>query len=364
MPSSRAGRAAAAIATPGPTHRLRNTTHDSQTHPFLLTRSGLGRLSGGPGRAAPARARRTRPPQTAAPWPLVAWTPIPENPVFAGTGRDTWDRKIRERGYILVGDDGTYHLWYTGYAADRPPTMSLGHATSRDGIHWTRDPANPIFTGSWVEDVCVVQHDGAYFMFAEGKNDIAHLLTSPDGRKWTDTGSLDIRKTDGSPISPGPYGTPAAWFEDGTWYLFYERGDQGVWLATSKDRKVWTNVKDDPVIAMGPEPYDQDGRGRQSDRQARRLLLRLLPRQQPASLERLDDLRSPIARPGALGEVSGQPDHPEQLLQRDPRPHPARPGPALHDASGRQGLRASFRRPSVVERASRFRLPLACDLLI
>src|SRR5580658_411451 len=132
-----------------------------------------------------------------APWQFVAWTPIPENPVFTGTGRDTWDRKIRERGYILVGDDGTYHLWYTGYAVDRPPTMSLGHATSRDGIHWTRDPDNPIFKESWTEDVCVVRHDGAFFMFAEGKNDIAHLLTSNDGLKWTEHGSLDIRKTDG-----------------------------------------------------------------------------------------------------------------------------------------------------------------------
>jgi hypothetical protein len=28
-------------------------------------------------------------------------------------------------------------------------------------------------------------------------------------------------------------------------------------LATSKDRKVWINVKDEPVIAMGPEPYDR-----------------------------------------------------------------------------------------------------------
>jgi beta-1,2-mannobiose phosphorylase / 1,2-beta-oligomannan phosphorylase len=196
-------------------------------------------------------------PPAKAPWALVAWTPIPENPVFSGTGRDTWDRKIRERGYILVGDDGTYHLWYTGYDSDRPSTMSLGHATSRDGIRWTRDPANPIFTGPWIEDICVVKQDGTYFMFAEGRNDIAHLLTSPDGLKWTERGSLDVRKTDGSPISPGPYGTPAAWFEDGTWYLFYERGDEGIWLATSKDLKVWTNVKDDPVIAMGPEPYDK-----------------------------------------------------------------------------------------------------------
>jgi sucrose-6-phosphate hydrolase SacC (GH32 family) len=195
--------------------------------------------------------------EAASNWPLVAWTSIPENPVFTGTGRDTWDRNIRERGYILVGDDGTYHLWYTGYAADRPPTMSLGYATSRDGVHWVRDPDNPIFTGSWVEDMCVVKREGAYFMFAEGKHDIAHLLTSADGRKWTDRGSLDIKKTDGTRIGPGPYGTPTAWFENGTWYLFYERGDQGIWLATSKDLKTWTNIKDDPVIAMGPEHYDK-----------------------------------------------------------------------------------------------------------
>jgi sucrose-6-phosphate hydrolase SacC (GH32 family) len=190
-------------------------------------------------------------------WPLAVWAPIAENPVFAGTGGDTWDKKIRERGFIVVGEDGLFRLWYTGYAGDRPATMSLGLATSRDGIHWTRDPENPIFSGSWVEDMCVVPHDGTFLMFAEGKNDIAHLLVSTDGHKWTDRGSLDIRKTDGSPIAPGPYGTPTALFENGTWYLLYERGDQGVWLATSKDTKTWKNTQDDPVLAMGPEPYDK-----------------------------------------------------------------------------------------------------------
>ena len=170
-------------------------------------------------------------------WPLAAWAPIPENPVFTGTGRDTWDRKIRERGYILIGDDGIYRLWYTGYAVDRPPTMSLGLATSRDGVHWSRDPENPVFASSWVEDVCVVHHDGTYVMVAEGKNDIAHLLTSTDARHWADNGRLDVRKKDGSPLRPGPYGTPTVWFENGIWYLFYERGDQGVWLATSKDQE-------------------------------------------------------------------------------------------------------------------------------
>jgi predicted GH43/DUF377 family glycosyl hydrolase len=196
-------------------------------------------------------------PDQSPPWRFTGWAPIADNPVFAGTGRDTWDRKIRERGYVLIDRDGVYHLFYTGYAGDRAQTMSLGHARSRDGIHWERDPANPIFAESWVEDMCVVPQNGKYFMFAEGKNDIAHLLISTDGRKWTDHGSLDIRKTDGTKIDPGPYGTPTAWFENETWYLFYERGDRGVWLASSKDLKVWTNLKDDPVIAMGPEPYDQ-----------------------------------------------------------------------------------------------------------
>jgi hypothetical protein len=191
------------------------------------------------------------------PWSFTAWKPIAGNPVFKGTGASTWDRKIRERGFILVDDSGTYNLWYTGYDGDQPQTMSLGRATSKDGVHWARDAANPVFNGSWVEDVCVVRQGGLYQMFAEGKGDVAHRLSSPDGVHWTDFGSLDVRKVDGSPLPPGPYGTPTAWFENGVWYLFYERGDLGIWLATSRDMKTWTNVSDDPVIARGPEPYDR-----------------------------------------------------------------------------------------------------------
>ena len=187
---------------------------------------------------------------------LVSWSPVEGNPVFQGTGTSTWDRKIRERGYILV-EDGTYHLWYTGCNEDRTSDRLLGHATSSDGLKWSRDPRNPVFRDSWTEDVFILKRDGKYVMFAEGKNDIAHQLESTDRTHWTEIGSLDVRKTDGTPIGPGPYGTPTGWQENDTWYLFYERGDQGVWLATSKDRKIWTNVQDTPVLSMGPEPYDR-----------------------------------------------------------------------------------------------------------
>ena len=195
-------------------------------------------------------------PQVAFPPELVNWKPVQTEPVFTGTGDEaSWDKKIRERGFILY-DQGMYHLWYTGYNDTKSPNRFLGHATSPDGLKWTRDPAGPFVSDSWVEDMCIVKQKGMYWMFAEGKNDQAHLLTSPDGRDWTERGPLDIRRKNGQAIEPGPYGTPTIWVEDGVWYLFYERRDQGVWLATSRDKKIWTNVQDEPVLTMGPAAYD------------------------------------------------------------------------------------------------------------
>lgn len=187
---------------------------------------------------------------------LVDFVPYQGNPVFAATkASDAWDCKIRERGFILKEADG-YCLWYTGYNPARSDMKFLGYATSADGIHWTRYPGNPIFTQTWTEDMQVVKHGNTYFMVAEGRNDIAHMLTSPNRIHWQEQGNLDIRMVDGRPISPGPYGTPVLWIEGSNWYLFYERGDRAVWLARSTNGKRWTNVQDDPVLKPGPEAYD------------------------------------------------------------------------------------------------------------
>ncbi|MBS0261478.1 MAG: glycosylase [Planctomycetes bacterium] len=176
--------------------------------------------------------------------------------VFTGAGGNAWDAKIRERGWILREGDH-WRLYYTGYEAVEKPQMKLGLATSRDGFTWTRHPDNPIYSDHWVEDMMIVRQADVYYMFAEGLNDQAQLLTSRDGLKWERRGPLEIRTTNGQPIAAGPYGTPTAWFENGVWNLFYERSDQGVWLARSTDMKTWTNVSDEPVLKMGPEAYDR-----------------------------------------------------------------------------------------------------------
>jgi beta-1,2-mannobiose phosphorylase / 1,2-beta-oligomannan phosphorylase len=197
-------------------------------------------------------------PATAAEFPpeLIDFGPASADPLFAGGGADAWDRDLRERGWIMR-DGGRWHLWYTGSNRDRDPVRRLGYATGTDGLNWTR-AAGPLVADAWVEDVCIVKQGGCYRMFAEGEEDIAHLLTSTDRLRWRRHGPLDIRTVDGRPIPAGPRGTPAVWFERGTWHLYYERRDKGVWLATSRDLCTFTNVSDEPVLACGPDDYDCD----------------------------------------------------------------------------------------------------------
>ncbi len=210
---------------------------------------------------ASCKDKKTEPVQTDTaenfPSAMVQFTPYSQNPVFEGTHTDTWDDKIRERGYILF-ENGLYKMWYTGLNYDLSDQMFLGYATSADGIEWERQTEQPILPESWIEDMQVFTYEDNYYMVAEGVGDIAHLLTSPDGISWEDHGDLSILKVNGEPISEGPYGTPTVWVENGKKYLFYERNDMGIWLATSEDFKTWTNVQDEPVLEMGPTPYDAE----------------------------------------------------------------------------------------------------------
>lgn len=188
------------------------------------------------------------------PQEMVSFTPYEKNPVFTGTNADTWDKKIRERGYILL-EDGVYKMWYSGYNNGEDDPKYLGYATSTDGINWERYSDNPIFEEKWTEDMFVIKQNDTYYMFAEGRNDIAHLLISNDGIKWEAISDITIIKTNGDTIT-APYGTPTIWIEEGKWYLFYERNDEGIWLSTSEDLITWYNIQDEPVIKMGPEEYD------------------------------------------------------------------------------------------------------------
>jgi hypothetical protein len=189
---------------------------------------------------------------------LVAFGPPSSTPLFAGGGADAWDRDLRERGWILR-HAGRWHLWYTGSNPDRDPVRRLGQATSPDGLTWRRSADRPSLSDHWVEDVCVVRCGDWFRMVAEGEDDVAQLLASRDLVTWRPCGPLDIRLASGAAIPSGPRGTPTLWFDRGLWHLYYERRDDGVWLATSRDCRTFTNVSDEPVLSCGPQAYDRHG---------------------------------------------------------------------------------------------------------
>ena len=142
---------------------------------------------------------------------LVSFVAYEQNPIFKGTKQKTCDERIRERGYILK-EKNNYFLWYTGYSTGEDKNRYLGYATSKDGINWERYENNPIYKLGWVEDISVIKSDGIYYMFSEGKDDIAHLLTSKNRIDWEEKGNLDIRQINGQPITKGTYGMGAFQF--------------------------------------------------------------------------------------------------------------------------------------------------------
>lgn len=113
----------------------------------------------------------------------ATWRPHPANPVLE---RDlaSWDQGMLEPSVLYVedGDGGRYLMWYAGYQEplDLATTpISIGLATSPDGVTWTRSPWNPVVgpgaPGTWndlrvVSPNVVVASDGSLLLFAHGQN--------------------------------------------------------------------------------------------------------------------------------------------------------------------------------------------------
>jgi hypothetical protein len=187
---------------------------------------------------------------------LVEFTAEPANPIFVSAGPGRWDSNMRERGWVLREGD-TWSLWYTGYDAESPvEKCRLGYATAKDGKSWQRHSEAPLETALWIEDQQVFNEGDLYYMVAESEDEQSQLLTSWDKLHWTRVRRLDIRYTDGTPIAPLPFGTPTIFKEAGLYHLFYEKQDEGIWLATSTDLRVFTNVQDEPVLTLGPGDSD------------------------------------------------------------------------------------------------------------
>lgn len=76
------------------------------------------------------------------------WLINPQPVVLPNSNKSAWDGlRIETPSVVKVGS--VYHLYYTGFNAISAANgiSQIGHATSSDGIHWTKDSRNPILTG-------------------------------------------------------------------------------------------------------------------------------------------------------------------------------------------------------------------------
>lgn len=95
---------------------------------------------------------------------------------------------------VRLGEN--FHLWYD-------MAGGIGHATSGDGIGWTRDPANPVIQG-WDLFGIVVVHDPAAAVFDAWFNAGLRVLhaTSLDGSLWSVHGPVSIEGQSGNVGQP------------------------------------------------------------------------------------------------------------------------------------------------------------------
>jgi beta-1,2-mannobiose phosphorylase / 1,2-beta-oligomannan phosphorylase len=103
----------------------------------------------------------------------ITWKRMSRTPVL--TAEAPWEKVAVMCPHVLWDDrEKIFKMWYSGGEQFEP--NALGYATSPDGLHWTKWPANPIFTAnkanSWEQykvTACqVIPWNGWYVMFYIG----------------------------------------------------------------------------------------------------------------------------------------------------------------------------------------------------
>jgi len=195
------------------------------------------------------------------------------NPLIIGT--NDWE-DILIGAPCVIYDESLYKMWYSGL--DEDGYASIGHATSPNGIDWTKHGTMPVLSrgnfGDWDQDgigmACVIKDGSGYSMWYTGV-DYSGLeasigyATSPDGINWT--------KNLNNPVMSG---TSLTWDADGValpsvikqgagykmWYSGRLNdgttvGNLAIGFAESNDGIMWTNNVNNPVFAATPLEWDR-----------------------------------------------------------------------------------------------------------
>lgn len=169
----------------------------------------------------------------------IEWN-INPTPVLEPGEPGTWDDLRTETASVAkVGD--TYHLYYGGCNTPCSDVkFNIGHATSRDGTHWVKDPRNPVVTHQpdplkWgfyaAAEPAIVHHQGTYYLYYTGARSNYPeygapfgilLATSSDGSHFEVQGAVHTLTPAYDPMVFRGYSTPMVFISDGVFHLYYD----------------------------------------------------------------------------------------------------------------------------------------------
>ncbi len=206
---------------------------------------------------------------------LKNWTKVGE--IIPTPGADYERKGLCAPGALVR--DGKVHLFYQTYGNGKKDAIC--HAVSTDGIHFDRNPTNPIFrpTGGWncgrAIDAEVCEFNGKYFLyFATRDKDFkiqmqgvatAPLDTDFNREDWTQACDKSILYPE-YPWEGECIEAASIAKKDNKLYMFYagayNNAPQQIGVAVSEDGINWKRLSEEPFLRNGkPEEWNSSESG-------------------------------------------------------------------------------------------------------
>ena len=191
--------------------------------------------------------------------------------VLGPRAQSEWEQDVN-RPVVVTKDDG-YHMWYTGQAGGR---SWIGYATSADGKTWKRQSEKPVLSpgAPWEKVAVMCPHvlwdaDEKHFrMWYSGgeqyEPDAIGYATSRDGIHWTKRPDNPIFRSDPTLAWEHHKVTACQVARQGDWHVMFYIGFRDtdhaqIGIARSRDGIThWQRLPANPIIRPTPGSWDAD----------------------------------------------------------------------------------------------------------